>query len=274
MFTSKQKCSRALFSITALASLLAGCDDPTLARQPPALDELRVFLILDPDAASQPLLVQPTTPGQLLEDLRGEVSRNDAAVAAAVGQNDDGNEFLPCAARYGSLDSEAFPRCLAFQFAPEPEAVYRVRVEAAGRPPASATVSVPGDFELREVSADGDPPGTTGLEVRWTPSAGAYRYLVALRAETEPRCVRIQDCDQGWFAVTQDTALRASVPAEELAGGGGPWFVDVYAMDRAVYEYLTTGTSGDVFPVPPVQNVNGGYGAMGAWVVRSARIRP
>jgi hypothetical protein len=48
--------------------------------------------------------------------------------------------------------------------------------------------------------------------------------------------------------------------------------VDVYALDRALFEYLTTGASGDLFPVPPVQNIVGGHGAMGAWVRRTRRL--
>jgi hypothetical protein len=148
---------------------------------------------------------------------------------------------------------------------------------------------VPGDFEVLDVRAEGTaPPGSEGLYVRWTESEGAYRYLVALRATIPPWCVeygerclngstQVLPDRQGWFAVTQNTVLQTVVSgeaAEEIASGRGPWYVDVYAVSKPLYEYLTTGTSGRLFPVPPVQNVEGGYGAVGAWVVRTMKIEP
>ncbi len=77
---------------------------------------------------------------------------------------------------------------------------------------------------------------------------------------------------QGWFAVTRDTVLETAVAgkgAEGSANGGGPWYVDVYAVSRSLHDYLTTGSTSELLPVPPVQNVKGGYGAVGAWVMRS-----
>jgi hypothetical protein len=253
----------------ALVLLAAACGQPT-AIPPTATDALRLFLVLDPDTTSQPLLVQRMTAGETLQGLRGSIRQGAAVVAAAAGQEDWRNEFSPCRARYGTLPANAFPRCLDFALRPLPGATYHVEVAAEGHRPATATITVPGDFTLREVRASGNPPGATALDVRWSPSEHAYRYLVALRPQTLPRCVEINDCDQGWYAVTADTVLMATVPAEAVQGAGGPWWVDVYAVERALYEYLTTGATGDLFPVPPLQNVEGGYGAIGAWVRRSA----
>jgi hypothetical protein len=260
--------------LTAISLLLGGCDDPTLPRRPPDSTALRVFLIIDPDRATHPLLVQPSGAGGVLDQLEGKVFVGNQLVASATGQADWNNEFIPCADRYGSLDGTAFPRCLDFQFAPQPGTTYRVVVGAENHLTASASVRIPNDFEVTSVIAQGDPPGTQTLKVQWTRSEGAHRYVVAVRQETAPRCVRISDCDQGWFVVTEDTIIDTIVPEEEVGGGEGSWFVDVYAMDKAVYEYLMTGTTGDLFPVPPVQNVEDGYGAVGAWVRRSVLIQP
>ncbi|HEY0035512.1 MAG TPA: DUF4249 family protein, partial [Longimicrobium sp.] len=166
-------------------------------------------------------------------------------------------------------DADVEPRCLDFRFTPRPGASYRVSVSADGFAAASGTVLVPGDFVVKAVEVRGALPGTEGLEAAWSASAGAYRYVVTVRPTTAPECVRIRSCDKRWFAVTSDTTLSTTVPADELSGGEGPWSVDVYALDRALYEYLTTGASGDLFPVAPVQNVQGGHGAVGAWLRRS-----
>jgi hypothetical protein len=62
------------------------------------------------------------------------------------------------------------------------------------------------------------------------------------------------------------------VAAEDSAFGSsysGPYYVDVYAMDRHAYEDVMTGSGSEFLPVPPSENVVGGFGAVGAWVIRS-----
>lgn len=263
--------------------LLAACDAPTALRKAPEADELTLFMILSPDSSSQPVLVAPVTTEGVIDRLAGDIYRGDDRVASAVGLAEwDSNELHPCIRRYGTMVGiGGQPRCLAFDFIPQFGATYQLVFSAKNRPTVTATARVPGDFELLETSAQGDPPGTEGLEVRWTSSEGAHRYLVGLRAETPPwdcgpACTAAPD-RQGWFMVTTDTVLNTVVSgtgAEEIENGKGPWYVDVYAVDQALYEYLATGTSGDLFPVPPVQNVDGGYGAVGAWVRRSIQVRP
>jgi hypothetical protein len=290
MFTSRGSASVLRTAAVLGLLLLVACDDPTALRHPPEIRGMKVFAILDPDAPSQPVLVSPATTEGVVDQLTGKFSRTDGWSASAIGVEEQ-DELHQCIQRYGTLaGSGGQPRCLDFAFTPRYGDTYRFRVSARDRPTATATATVPGDFEVLEVSAKGDPPGTEGLEVRWTKSEGAYRYLVGLRAETPPWCGNGQcGCNtdgsycrwvhpdrQGWFAVTTDTVLSTVVSgkgAEEIADGEGPWYVEVYAVDKAIYEYLTTGTSGDLFPVPPVQNVEGGYGAVGAWVRRSMRIR-
>lgn len=265
--------ARRTLGAAALALSVGGCGDPLLPREAPELRSMTLFLILDPDKPNQPLLVKPAETVGTLPGLTGEI-RVDGRVAASVpplaGEPDLG-AYVPCQARYGPI-SVAQPRCLDFALRPEFGRTYQVAISANGHPAASASATVPGDFRITSARASGAPPGTGGLQVRWSASPGAFRYVVAVRPATAPRCVQIRDCDQGWSMATRDTSLDATVPAEALAGGEGPWYVDVYAMDQALYEYLTTGTTGNLFPVGAVQNVAGGYGAVGAWVVRSQKL--
>jgi hypothetical protein len=253
-----------------LAATTAACDDPTLTRRPPELASMTLFLVLDPDAEVQPLLAKPASAERELAGLHGEVRRDGASVATAAGGSPQENAHLPCVGRYGPVTIAA--HCLAFAFRPAFGGTYSVAASADGYPSAAATTRVPGDFTITAVEAEGDPPGTGALRVAWTRSEGAYRYVVALRPSTLPPCVEMRSCEQGWSVATRDTTIHTAVPAAALAGAGGPWQVDVYAMDEAVYQYLTTGSTGNLFPVGAVQNVSGGYGAVGSWVRRSREL--
>lgn len=269
MFVSESRTIAIRAMLPLVAMLVGGCDDPTLSRRPPELAAMVVFLMLDPEFSTQPLIAWAADGVGPIQDARGEVYRGGELVSADTASR----FFWSCADRYGS-GGGANPSCIDFGFKPEFDATYEVRASGAGFPPISATASVPGDFQLRAVTARGTPPGTDTLELRWTPSSGVHRYVVALRPTTEPRCLTMNACRQGWYAVTTDTVFSGKVPAGELEGAEGPWSVDVYSMNQSGYEYLTTGTAGNLFPVPPVQNVRGGYGAVGAWVRRSKDIEP
>lgn len=249
------------------------------ARRPPTAEELTLFMILNPDFSVQPMLVAPAATEGLVRDLSGEIRAGNVLTASASTPEEwKDSELRPCIhGRYGSIyGTGGQPRCLVFDFVPQMGATYRVTVSAEGRPTATAVTTIPGDFSVVTATATGDPPGTKRFDASWSRSRGAYRYLVALRAADPPFQTSVPD-RKGWFAVTTDTSLSTVVSgkaAEELVGGGGPWYVDVYAVDKALYEYLTTGTDAALYPVPPLQNVKGGYGAVGSWVRRSMEIEP
>lgn len=253
-----------------LALLLpVACDSPGAPRLAPRVEEMVVILALDPDASVQPLVVTTAEVGGRLEGLGVDVYRGDVVVASvqpARPASDD--ELDPCVDHYGVLMYSGEIRCVALDFTPDFGATYRLVVSADGRPTASAVATVPGDFDLLEVEADGQPPGTEGLLAAWTGSDGRYRYVVGLRSEEI--CDQI-DCKSrpAWYAVTEATEISTTVPRDEIEGGFGPWHLDVYAVEEALYQYLTTGTGGDLFSVPVVQNIEGGYGVLGAWVRRS-----
>lgn len=258
----------------------AGCDDPTMLRPAPGLNrEMILTMVLDPDESRQVLFVEAVDVDGHFEgwvrseifDSRGSLIGSEIHDSIPKNPADRVENNLPCAVRYGVLGTANPSACFEFDLQPEHGSRYRVRVSAEGRPTAEAETLIPGDFQILDVDATGSPPGTTGLRVRWTPSSGSYRYIVAIRSE-RVECYDVKGCLDGWYADTDATELYATVPAEKLRAGRGPWWVDVYAMDRALYEYLTTGSGGDLFAIPPVQNVEGGYGVIGAWVRRSARV--
>ena len=271
---------RTAIAIAVLAASSVACGNPTGTLVPPDAAEMVLLLILDPDEVSQPLLVTPVTTGGDVDGLTGTVMFGETVVATTSAPDPwDNDQLVACQARYHSIvGTGGRPRCLDFAFLPVPGATYTLRVDAAGRPTATATTTVPGDFIIESVSAQGDPPGTDGLSATWTSSTGAFRYLVGLRAErppwcpsTDPTCYLSPD-REGWTVITQDPSVSTRVDgegADELAGAQGPWYLDVYALDVALYQYLTTGVADTYFPLQPVQNVTGGYGVFGSWVRRT-----
>ncbi|HEU0013146.1 MAG TPA: hypothetical protein VFQ45_05655 [Longimicrobium sp.] len=276
--------------LPALALLLAACDDPTATRTAPPLSGLSLYMIVDPDAHPQVLVVKPPQPTPILQ-LGGTVwsgAQQVAAVTPVPGvEPRDSWESWPevCHQRHSPVYGVGNipPRCLVFDFDPQYGGTYRVDVAAQGWRSATATVTVPGSFEIRSASAGGTPPGTEGLQATWTRSAGAHRYVVALRSVLLKDCTR-EPCTpeddlprqeynpDGWLTATADTSVSVVVPREGLLELPRRWFLDVYAMDRVAFEYLTTGNAAEPFPVPPTQNVQGGQGAIGAWVRRSIEV--
>src|SRR5262249_24300186 len=140
-----------------------------------------------------------------------------------------------------------------------------------------ATTTGPGDFQLVSHELRGGPPGRVGLRVTWTKSTGVFRYVVAVRGRVNPcsaefPCFISYDDHPRWFAVTEDTTIDATIESRFFDGATGPWFLDLYAMNRDLYAHLMTGASGSYFPLPPAQSVVGGLGAVGAWVRRSVAL--
>lgn len=267
----------------AVAAVLVfgGCDDPTLLRPAPeTVDALVITSVLDPDSSTQALVAEPivgTFGGWFRIEVRDEtgalVATETHDSVSTIPDSDSeefSNDWLPCVRRFGDILSGR-PACYIFDFRPEYGARYRIRVSAEGFPAAEAETHVPGEFELLEVETSGHPPGTKGLYARWSRSEGAYRYIVAVRSQNVV-CYSTHGCLKGWYQATDATEIRAEVPATDLEAGTGPWYVDVYALDRALYEYLTTGSGGELFAVPPLENVEGGYGVVGSWLRRSKAV--
>jgi hypothetical protein len=274
MYTSELRYwPRRVAAAALLCLAFAACGDPLATRQAPALPGMTLFLVVDPDSATHPLLLKAADEGSGLRNLRVELRSGGSLVPVTViPAENEGFELQPCIQRYGTIVGGNAPQCLNLSFAVQHGATYELRVFADEQPTASATFTVPGAFSITRAEARGTPPGSAGLDVAWTPSPGAYRYVVAVRPQTAAECVYTGGCQRDWFATTTEPSLGTVVPAGELDGAKGPFFVDVYAVDEAIYHYLTSGVADDLFPVPPVQNVRGGLGAAGAWVRRTRQV--
>jgi hypothetical protein len=249
---------------------------------------MTLFLVVDPDTSSQPLLVESFAPNLRLDSLAVRTTIDGAPADSAIAASDTSfssqTDWIDeCIHRYGSLSPRSVDwRCPVLAESPAYGSEFHIEVSGAGRPTASATIRVPGDFRILSASAEGDPPQT--LDVVWARSDGAYRYMVGLHPAHVPGCrggvpdqtneVGWLPCRRSWLVATADTVEHTTVPADAITGGEGPWQVEVFALDRPLYDYVTTGTSGDYFSVPPIQNVAGGYGVVGAWVWRRMDIVP
>ncbi len=263
-----------------LVGLVAGCGDPAAPEIPDLSDgSMRLFSVLIADSVAQTVIVDQTdglplvgVEGMLSEvAASGELVVLGTAVATPLAPSRTASLGASLGAtgfRSGSFSSVGVE--LTFPVTVIPGRRYHVRVTAPGRPTASATTIIPGDFAITSIVASGDPPGTGGLELRWSPSAGAFRYIVRVRAE--PDCVtQAPACESigvPWAAATDGPSLSGVVPDTALpAGRTEAVEFAVYAANRELIEYLTTGVGGP-FTVLPKQNVVGGYGVVGAWVRR------
>lgn len=249
-------------------ALLSSCDDPTQPIHPPAdlARAMTVRLLLVPGTDVQPLWVTTLDVGDLalIDGLSVTVTTQNHVVAQADSLALNDVDMDPCHARYGVLALESRFACVGLSFDPVPSRRYEVTVAAANRPTATASVVVPGDFRITELDASGNPPGTDGLTATWTRSDSAYAYLVSYVGHGLD-CSDVQGCPNGWFVTTPDTTLTTVVPEPTLTQNA-TWSVDVFAIDKGLFDYLTTGSGDAFFAVPPVSNVQRGYGFVGAWI--------
>lgn len=256
-----------LFAVIGIFALTS-CIDPAMPREGPEVTDssLVMLMVLDPsrsverDGGQAVVVTTSVVTDTLLKGLQ-------AVLQSMTGEQVSAHVPHDRCPYFGSYAAKR--ECLGFAHVVQPGQTYRVTVSADGYPTASAEAQVPGEFQITEHHAGGSPPGTGGLTVRWSESPGAYRYIVAIRADSTPRC--FPDCT-GWMTLTQETEFVGEVPTEALDEGRGPWWLDVYAVNRSLTEYLSSGTPGNLFSVPPAGNVNGGYGVVGAWLRRSIRL--
>ena len=99
------------------------------------------------------------------------------------------------------------------------------------------------------------------LSASWTASLAAHRYIVSLRRP----CRR--SCYGAWYVDADTTAISTGVPEDAIrVATKSPMMLDVAALDEHLHAFITTGHVGEAFSVPPVQNVEGGFGVV--WSLR------
>lgn len=247
-----------------LSVLLAGCTATDLAAPVAETAEMQVLLLLDPSRATQVVLVEAVDVGGTLSDVKVVISTPDAREVAA---GDGTGDASPCVARYGTVVAVNDVDCVLLNFSPGMGETYHVEISARDRPTATASVVIPGDFSITDFRADGDPPGSQSLSATWETSRDSYRYAVAIASEAPAYCPRIGGCG-GWSEVVADTTFSDRIP-EGTIDQSRDWYFDVYALSKGLHDFITTGAGGDVFPIPPSQNVRNGFGMVGAWVRKS-----
>ena len=277
----------------AVATLPGSCGSPAAPSHfPEALnDRLIVFAVLDADSARQVIEVAGADhfARPYLSELRVTIhSRNTAPgepewtliaewdSARAAGAGVSMTDYEQCRRHHdgwaekslGDINWSGDGRyCMTPEAQLEVGATYRVQATADGRLPASGVTTVVGDFAVEVAALSGD-RGSYALSAGWTPSTEAHRYFVAVRR----RYRSCMNCVETWYADVDEPGFAGKVPDLAVDSAGPDPMLDVVAMDRHLYTYLTTGNRGNLHEVHPVQNVRNGYGVVGAATYRSRRL--
>lgn len=261
-------------TVLALCAVLAGgCHDPTATRLAPREKQLLIMLDLDPELDVQPLFAT-TFDLRAPEDLVAELWSNDSLVSTAVPEG-----LYECRLRFNGIQTGITGQhnyCRVFYYRPSYGSTYKLVVHSSGRPTATAETTVPGDFQVVGGTIEGDPPGTEKLDVTWTRSEPSYRYVVFVRDRSYgPLGIysvhqnSLPGLSPGWTLTTTDTTVSTRRPRDQVWDGmDGDWVVAVYAVDRALYDFMTSGGTDGLFPVPPISNMVNAHGVFGSWVRR------
>ena len=245
-----------------VAASLAACD----LVFPDAWDDRLIFLAaLNTDSAEHLVLAAPVadaaeTPSITVELYRGTPNGGSLSWTLVASAKEDKE---PCAGQpyYTSL---GVARCLSPGAMLDPGAAYMVEVSAEGYRTARGRTLAVGDFEINSAVLTRSGTSAT-LDASWTGSVAAHRYFVALRRLHPP----YGENPKGWYAEVDGTSATVSLPGSAIDEAVEPVTLDVTALSKEVHDYLTSGTEGEFFSVPPIQNVENGFGFVGSMRVRS-----
>lgn len=115
-----------------------------------------------------------------------------------------------------------------------------------------------GGFNVQEAVLSGTDDAAV-LKASWTVSRAAHRYIASLRQPCRGSCF------DAWYADVDTAGINTDVPEDAIrAAFKSPLMLDVAALDEHLHAFITTGHVGNTFSVPPVQNVEGGFGVVGS----------
>ncbi len=257
-------------------TVAASCDVVHPEPRPGLGGQLVLFAILNPDSTRQAVAVASTD--QVDPALSGVTVRMHKRAPDSAGSDwafvAEATDTFPRAQElfennYPCFSDKAISHwqyCLALPVVVEPGATYKIEATADGHPTASGTTRVVGNFEIDRTELSGNV-----LSASWTPSLAAHRYLMGVVYWDTNWC-----CSPGWSADLPGTSFNAAIPREAIDSAGPVPTLVVSAVDRHYHAYLTTGHAGQLFKVPPVQNVEGGFGMVGSaqHASRPIAIRP
>ncbi len=252
---------------------MAGCD--SIVEPPRWTHQTAMYALLNADFTEHPILLVATDVASTLSEVSVAIHRRapgaaseeweliawwDSARAAAAGRPI--RDYEPCMSRLGRMSLYHEPRdhvCVTPEAELEPGGVYRIEARARDRKTATGVTRVVGGFEIEDAALSGADDEAT-LSASWTPSLAAHRYIVSFRSDCDGR----SGCDP-WHAEVDTAAVTTGVPEVAIDKAlDDPMTLDVVAFDEHLHAFLTTGHSGIAFDVPPVQNVEGGFGVVGS----------
>ena len=226
--------------------------------QPGLSNQLLLFALLTPDSAHQVVEVgsadgaHPTPTGlsvRLYKQVHGAGTPSWALVA-----NAQAGSFSYYLGSVCSFTPQSY--CLEFPVDVEPGTTYKVEASAAGHVAASGTTRVVGNFQIERAALSGN----NLLSASWTESLAAHRYMLGVMRH-ETTCL---GCSKAWYTELAGTNSDVTIPQAAVDSAGPVPTLVVSAMDRHYHAFLTTGHGGELFKVPPVQNVEDGIGFVGS----------
>ena len=277
------RCHRLVCALMGLGlATVAGCDG--IVEPPWWTHQMVMYAPLNPDFTEHPILLVATDHESTLSQASITIHRRvhgptgdewelvaswDSAQAAAAGR--PLRDYGACMGRMGKMGLYNEVRdkvCMTPEAALEPGAVYRVEARALDRDTASGVTRVVGAFEVEDAVLSGA-DNSAVLSASWTPSLAVHRYIVSFRSDCYGSG---QGCDP-WHADVDTAAVSIGVPEYAIGKAlTNPMTLDVVAFDEHLHAFLTTGHDGIAFDVPPVQNVEGGFGVVGSLQFRERAV--
>lgn len=231
-------------------------------------DRLVMVALLDPDSAAHAVWARPiataagpvSVTAKLYRGVRQAGGFSWMLVATA-----EESERPQCGGQWATSRIHGTLFCVDPGAPLDPGAAYMVEVSAGGYRTARGHTLVVGDFEVREVVLT-TAGASAKLDASWTRSVGAHRYFVALRRLHPP--IRVEN-PKGWYADVDGTSIATVVPDSAIDDAVPPITLDVAAASRELHEYMTSGMGRGSLSVPPLQNVENGFGVVGSIRFRS-----
>ena len=228
---------------------------------------------LNPDSAEHLVRAWPVSaaaerPSVTVELYRGTPNGGALSWTLVASAKDKEDDRL-CAGQpyYTGLQPNHVFLCLAPAAMLDPGAAYMVEASAEGYRTARGHTRAVGDFEVNSAVLTRDDASAT-LDASWNASVATHRYFVALRRLHPP----YGENPKGWYVEVDGTSATVSVPSKAIDEAVEPVTLDVTALSKELYDYLTSGSEGDFFSVPPIQNVENGFGFVGSMRVRSLAV--
>jgi len=228
-------------------------------------DRLVVMVPLNPDWAEHRAVIWPVyeaaePPQATVNMYRGDAHSGSVSWTLVATATEPGE----CNGYISLRPSNHVSLCLDPGAPLDPGAAYMVEVMAEGYRTARGHTLAVGDFDV-ETAVLTRTGASARLDASWTGSVAAHRYFVSLRKRRPP----YNKDPKAWYAEVDDTSVTMMVPDSALDNPVVPLILDVAAVSKEHHAYLTSGTGGSRFSVPPVQNIENGFGFVGSMRVRS-----